>query len=75
MLLVAAWIEPEDTTISEIIEIQTKKFCTFSLTCENMNFNVIEIEEKTAYLSLCMIEEEQNRQKLDNRYQNTIAKD
>lgn len=44
MLLEAGWIEPEDTTISEIIEIQTNKFCMFSLTCGNMNFDFIEIE-------------------------------
>lgn len=52
MLLVAAWIEPQDTTMSEIIEIQTTKFCMFSITCGNMNFDFIEIEQKTGYLSL-----------------------
>lgn len=44
MLFEAGWIEPEDTTVSEIIETQTNKFCMFSLTCGNMNFDFIEIE-------------------------------
>lgn len=75
MLLEAGWIEPEDSTVSEIIETQTNKFCMFSLTCGNMNFDFIEIEQKTGYLSLCMIEGEKYRQKLDNKYQNAITKE
>lgn len=75
MLFEAGWIEPEDTTVSEIIETQTNKFCMFSLTCGNMNFDFIEIEQKTGYLSLCMIEGEKYRHKLDNRYQNAITKE